>query len=576
LRGLTLARSVAILREHDLQESDRYVDLAISLRVCDVDRSGAWPVYVEETDEELVEIGGRWDRKRRKWIGEARSVRIVRVPRGSDQEQPARWVAEWFRRAAQGVKGKHWDAPADIPGPRISVGFRRVWTLILNGGRRAGKSHLAVVSLAMLMILSPRAIVWAVSPTQDETDELEQAMRELLPNGWYTERTAKTNKGLQFKLANGSRLLFLSGHKPRGLKRGRCDMALLNESQNMYRATWRQLRGAVADRSGLVIMSCNPPDAEIGRWVTAAFEKARAALIMAEAFTLTAKNNPFADWDALTAMAAEEEDEQTFRREVLGEHVPIGDIVFHAWSDAETVRDIDPAWVDITREATKRELGREFDYVVGMDFQQTPHMVASIQKLYRDADGEMIPVVVDEIVVADADETDLVDALEGRRPDLMPGRWTAEGRIDGEGYDPNTCGVVMDASGFTQDGQHRPHRTSEEWLRKAGWKHLYYPARESKRNPDVVERCKVTNAQLKNAAGKRRMFCLRHCVHTLRAMRGWEIKNGFPHKRSELAHVCDATTYPVYRFFARRRGPKGKLEYRSVGRFDRGEMFAVR
>lgn len=574
MQGLTLARSVAILREHQLQDSDRFVDMAISLRVTDVDTSGPWPVYLEDTDEELVEIGGRWDRKRKRWTGESRSVRIVRVPRGSDQEQPARWLAEWFRRAAQGVKGKHWESPGEIPGPRISVAFRRVWTLMLVGGRRAGKSHLAVLALAMLMILVPRSIVWAVSPTQDETDELDQAMRDLLPARWYTAHVGKTNKGLQFKLANGSRVLFLSGHKPRGLKRGRCDMALLNESQNMYRATWRQLRGAIADRAGLVILSCNPPDAEIGRWTETVYERARARKIEAEAFTLTAKCNPFADWNVLASMAAEEEDEMTFRREVLGEFVPIGDVVFHAWSDSETVRDLDPGWVDVTQEMTKRELGRGFEYVVGMDFQRTPHMVAIVLKLYRDADGDTIPVVVDEVVVAESDENDLVDALEGGRPDLMPGRWTSAGRVDGEGYDPEKCGVVMDATGFTQDGQHRPNRTSEEWLRKRGWKWLYYPSRESKRNPDVVERCKVTNAQLKNAAGKRRMFCLRSCLHTQRAMRSWEIKNGFPFKRSDYAHVCDATTYPVYRFFARKRGDKKRLEYRSVTTFDRRGMFA--
>jgi hypothetical protein len=52
-------------------------------------------------------------------------------------------------------------------------------------------------------------------PTQEETDELEQALRSMLPRRWYTDRGGGAGKSLQFRLANGSRLMCLSGHKPR-------------------------------------------------------------------------------------------------------------------------------------------------------------------------------------------------------------------------------------------------------------------------------------------------------------------------------------------------------------------------
>jgi hypothetical protein len=73
---------------------------------------------------------------------------VIRVPRGSDQEQPARWLAEWLSRFQKGPSGAHWDEPTEIPG-KMSVAFRRVWTLMLVGGRRGGKSHLACVALVM-------------------------------------------------------------------------------------------------------------------------------------------------------------------------------------------------------------------------------------------------------------------------------------------------------------------------------------------------------------------------------------------------------------------------------------------
>lgn len=555
-----LAQAVAILTEQENAESTVQVDLAISLRVCDVDQGGVKPHYVHESDEELIEVGGIWNRRTRRWEpGKSATLVVIRIPRGSEQEVAARWLAEWLSRAAIGSRGKHWDD------------FDRVWTLLLEGGRRGGKSFLALVALALFAVMVPNALVWAVSPTNEETDELEQALRSLLPSGWYTFRGGGNNRASQFRLPNGARILLLSGHKPRSLKRGRVDLVLYNEGQNMARAGWTQLRGAVADTGGLVIIAANPPDAEIGRWIEELHEKARAKKIKAVAFKMTAATNPFVEVKSLEDMA-DEVDDNTYRREVLGEFVPIGDVVFYAWSDSESIREVDPAWVDITAEVTKRELGRPFEYVIGMDFQKTPHMVAIVLKFFRDQDGDTLTVVVDEILVEDADENDLVDALQGKRLDLMPGRWTVDGRVEDEGYSPDTCAVVMDASGFTQDGEHKLDRTSEKWLKARGWRWLYYPDRESKRNPDVVERCKVTNAQLRNAAGKRRCFALRHCLRVHRAMRAWEIRNGAPYRKSGFAHVCDGVSYPIYRFFARVRGPKAKIEYRGLKRPRAGEM----
>lgn len=595
--ALTLARSVEILREHAAQSSSAWVDLAISLRVCDVDTSGPEPVWLEETDEELVEIGGRWDRRNKRWMGDARAVRILRVPRGSDQEQPARWLAEWFRRMAVGRKGSHWDEAASIPGrpagvrwgrelaERAAVEFRRVWTLMLVGGRRGGKSHLAVVALAMMMVLAPRAITWAISPTQTETDELEQAMRSLLPRDWYTQRLGGAGKDLQFKLANGSRLLFLSGYKPRSLKRGRCDMALLNEAQNMNRATWRQLRGAIADKGGIVLLSCNPPDEVIGRWVDELYEMIRSRRVKAEAFHFTGRGNPLITDEALADMRAEVDD-LTAAREIDGKMgLPIGDVVFHAWSNDESIRDVPPHFIDITAEVTKKHLGRAAGYVVGMDFQRQPHEAAAVLKFFRDPDdptNEILTWVVDGVLVDDADEHELLDALEARP------RWTINGPLEGQGYrgwiepdddknNPVHCVVVMDASAWWQDSEHHKGKKSNLILAARRWTFCYRPQKDSNANPLVSERVKVTNARLKLAdgpdgtLGRRRMFSCKHNLEINRAMAQWENTEttGQPSRTSVFAHACDAVSYPVYRIFGAPRVKKGTGEYRSAGKLTR-------
>jgi hypothetical protein len=254
-----IKQSVATLLEAEGDDNRRHVDMAVSLRLCDVDsHDNGRARWRTDTDEDLIEVGGRWDRRQKRWSGAARRVRVVRVHRG--QEDAARWLAEWFARAAIGPKGKHWETPMKHA---PSVTFRRVWSLLLLGGRRGGKSHLACVALVMLAVMTPRARVWAISPTQDETDELEQAIKSLMPRRWYKYRGGGAGKPLQFRLANGARIMCLSGHKPRSLKRGRVDFALYNEAQNMYRAGWIQLRGAIVDTGGLVVLAANPPDATV-------------------------------------------------------------------------------------------------------------------------------------------------------------------------------------------------------------------------------------------------------------------------------------------------------------------------
>ncbi len=57
-------------------------------------------------------------------------------------------------------------------------------------------------------------------------------------------------------------------------------------------------------------------------------------------------------------MEADLNDPITFAREVEGKMTPIGDIVFHSWSDAESVREPPAHFLDVTAETTKRVLGK--------------------------------------------------------------------------------------------------------------------------------------------------------------------------------------------------------------------------
>jgi len=417
-----LAKSLAKLLEHQAG-SERYVDVCISLRV-------------HETDEELIRVGGRWDRKAKRYVGDAGQVRVLHVHKG--QLRAARWFAEWLRRRATG----DWK------------GFRRVWSALFVGGRRGGKSRLAVWAVCLFAVMKSGSESWCISPTQEETEELEKAIRETLPGPWFRYRG---DPKWEYRIANGSVIRMLSGHKPSTLKRGRVDFALYNEGQLMSQKGYVQLRGATADSGGLTIIAANPPDTPIGRWIEDLYEKARAAndnlatapandnLVKVAAFEFDPADNPFIEYQSLLDLAAEV-DEHTFLREVRGVFVPIGDVVLYAWSDSETIRDVPAGFEDVTEAFTRQHLGRAFKHVVGVDFQRTPHMAAVVLKIYVDpADPERAPLLwaVDEFVLSDADEDDVINALEA--PGL--GVRCPCCADTAEAYLPAECAVIADASG---------------------------------------------------------------------------------------------------------------------------------
>lgn len=560
-------------------ESRRYLDLAIVVKVGDVTRDAKGrPRPVRGSEEELLRVGGVWDRRKKRWVPRgALKVRprklgrlVLRFHRG--QEGAVRWICDWLKRFV----ANDWE------------GVERAWSLMLIGGRRSGKTHLCCAMLVIFAILKPRAVLWAISPTLDTGDELDTAFREMLPRAWYRRRQAKTGRSTTYLFANGdrkwrggSRILLKSGVNPARLKAGRVDIAFLNEAQEIAWAAYMKLRAPIADKGGIVVIAANPPDKPIGRWVEKHYFRIKAREIDGVAFELNPQHNPYIEFAALASMA-KEVDPDEFDRDVLGLFHPIGDRVFKHWSDGENIRDPHSQLEDITAEVSKRALGHAAAFLVGMDFQRVPAMVGIVHKVFRDpTTKEEFLWVVDEAVVDESDEQGLLDHLEAKsvwrmgdgNPDVRTHDESYRGWIvTAEDKAPAHCAVVMDATGFHQDGAHNKGQTSEKHLRARHWIHLYKPQRDSDANPSVAERMKSGRALIRSAAGSRRLFVAKHCVQTAEALRNYENKHGIPYRRSVWAHVVDGVTYVGYRLFGVPK-VKGatKPEYISGGKFeDRG------
>lgn len=514
----------------------RYLDMGISLRVCDFARGDdgrARPV--PGTDRELLKVGGRWDRRRRRWAGESTKPLVLRLHRG--QERAGRWLVEWLRRWVSG----DW------------TGFRRVWSMLMIGGRRSGKTHLACVAKVIFAVLCPGARLWAVSPTLETGNELDDNFREIIPRQWYVRKQAKTGRSTTFQLANGSRILLKSALKSERLKAGRVDLVLMNEAQEQSARAYAKLRAAIADVGGLLLLTANPPEAEGGRWIEDHYNRARAGEIEAEAFELDPRNNPIINYAALQAIA-DEVDSKTYERDVLGLFPPIGDVVMHAWSDKENWIDVPADFIDVTAEVTRAELGVAKPNIVGCDFQQTPAMAARVMRAYRDPKNmsTLHLWVIDEVDVK-GNEDDLIDGLEAK------------------GYAGADCAVIMDASAWYQDGAHNPGKTSDRKFRDRRWAHLYKPQKGSDRNPDVGERVKSGNAAAGTRSGRRRLFVARHCIATAEAMRRYENVHGKPNRRSRYAHAWDCVTYVIYRLFGVPKVTTSDFAFTSVKRFARDQ-----
>jgi hypothetical protein len=480
----------------------------------------------------LVAVGGRWDRIERRYVGPAETGRVVRLQ--PSQADAGAWIEEWLRRYVTG----DW------------AGAVRCWSVLWRGGRRAGKSHLAILVLIAFALLVPGAIIWAVAAKDDELDEMIEAIAQHLPREWARWRASRK----EFVFANGSRIRCLSGFKPDNLKQGKAHLVVLNEAQKMARKAWIQCRGAVADHGGLVIMTENPPDDHRGQWT----ERLRERIEKGKTTTVDYKffdneKNHAINYEALAAIREElgETDDKTYRREVRGEYMPVGDRVLFAWSDAWSVMEVPDDWRDITREFAEYWFNAAgIDTILGCDFDRIPHCAASILRLYLDPHEPQIPKAVQIAeALGEHGEDSLVSALRE-----LPGLELPGAPARAQLLVPRHTLVIADASGRTQEaGKHEQGASSWSYLEAAGFVPRGPGWPVSEKNPSVRDRYSLHNLLLHSSADARRFFIRPTCEWSRRAHREYPIVNGQPKRRDEHAHMVDATGYPLWALFGRDR-----------------------
>ena len=516
----------------------------------------------------LLSCGGLWNRKAADWEGDvdACSSRIV-VRLHPGQRKATDWWRGWLAHHAW--RRDHPPTTEEIGEDDDLGDFDEfeVYSAMCSGGRRGGKTFWAASAVAGYNVQFPRGISWAISPSRgrDDTkaDEIRRYMVALLAPEWIRRQTVATG----WELINGSAIMLKSAHAgadPDAIKEGQADLVWMNEAQKMKKRVYVVARGAVSDKSGIVLCCANPPvEAKDEQWVSDFAADTDAGRRASKHIPFNPLDNPHIDRRSLLSMSAEV-DERTFQIEVLGMFMPAIDCVGYNWLRKENEHEMPrPTFegerqipcpltglIDVTAEFLEREEeGEGITRLIGLDVQRIPYIGGPVYKFYCDPSvrptrDNVIAWIVDEEVLDGGDEEEWCYTLREAK------------------YDPAQTLIVCDASG---QWQHSRRRTADspppEWsgrgsfdiIRGAGFRRIVSPSRRNpKKNPEIQDRVRSFTSMICSKLGVRRLFCdPERAPKSNRAIREWKTVNGKPSRIQDVAHLGDGISYPLIRLFPR-------------------------
>jgi hypothetical protein len=505
----------------------------------------------------LLSVGGSWDRRLGEYDGEAETGVVSRVHAG--QVPTTVWFRSWL---AAHVERRV--TPPSLEEAEIDTDPAHVYSALLAGGRRGGKTWWGALACAIYAVAFPGAIVWIVNPSDTKHDEVRRYMSNLLAPSWIARQTQAEG----WELINGSVLALKSayvGADPDAIKEGEAHLIWMNEGQKMAERVYVVGRGAIVDHSGLVLVCANPPvEARDQQWVTDFAADAQAKRRASIYHHFNPLDNPHINRPALLAMKAETDD-RAFRIEVLGEFLGPADAVCYGWIRSENERPMpqadDPRWEDVTAEfLLLAELGDGIRNLPGLDFQRIPYIGGPIYRFFVErrkplTRDTVVAWIIGEIALDGGDELDWCRAAKAA------------------GYEPDVTMIVGDGTGEYQHSR-RGSMDSEppEWhgrgsfdiIRMGGFMNIVRPdPKVRKNNPHIVDRVRAFNSMICSGTGARRLFAdPDRAPLTCAAIRDWRNVHGKPSRTQDAAHLCDGASYPIIRLFPRilRSGTTGSVD----------------
>jgi hypothetical protein len=325
--------------------------------------------YTSEAGEVILATGDIWDNTKSCVHDEPHNKAYV-VKLKDSQLEYFRWFAQWLEAFKTG-------APRDT---------RFVLTA---GKRRGGKTTAGVLSMIALAVSQPNMTIWAVSPSYEKRDEIDNEIAALFSWGRKKWFVYKGQPRYRYIFNNGSQIRHISADDPELLKQGKVELVFLNEAQlQQSRAFTNALPGNI-DRGGLTLLAANPAVRVIGQWVNEVHEAIQTGKITrAKYFFFDPAQNSAIDQEARNDIGdiLRVVDPKVAAADDEGLWLPVGEVAYQNFRTIDHVKAIPREYRDITRDVTRRIFGREYDYVNGADFQTWPYHATVSLKIYQGPD----------------------------------------------------------------------------------------------------------------------------------------------------------------------------------------------
>jgi hypothetical protein len=520
--------------ENALAGPGRYVDVALALTR-------------EDNSETLLLAGGKWDKLHRRFSQYAPDE-VVLVELQESQYEFFNFYSRWLAAFRDGAQ-----APE-----------RATRVVLMAGDRRGGKTFAGNAAVLAAVFDVPQAanktplITWVVSKTYRERAELEDWVLQRIPKSLYRHHQAPEHS---FDFIHGPTLRLLSADDPDSLKQGRVDVAFINEPQLLQsRAVAHVILGA-SDLGGLVLLAANPPrgnsrgeylfdvkDALDDELVAIAKGKKVEPLGL-KYFHFESRKNKAIDQVARSSAGriVTLVDPTLAAGDVEGEWRRPVDLAAWEYDKHRHLRSIPERPTDeITSSICSSHEYGEWAAAAGIDFQQKPHIVCAVARVFGDPDDPVFQFVGEYVGERRQSEEQFLERFEEY---ATPKGWTRSNLL-----------WVGDASSSWQGPRHDfegGERDSFTVFRADGW--TIVPSQEPKansktgrgRNPEVADRLQLTNELLR----RDRVFIDPvACPWIAECVRKAETKREDGRRRlvgNRFAHGFDAFSYLLWRLAPR-------------------------
>lgn len=240
-----------------------------------------------------------------------------------------------------------------MPTIALSKWQTKVWNepsryVVINSGRRSGKSYLVAPRMLQFAVEHPKSIVWYIAPNYKQAKQIMWSMlREVIPSHAIDR---KNETELTIILKNGSTIMLKGAEDPDSLRGVRIDLCIFDECAfiNKWEDVWKVVRPTLVDSKANVWFISTPNGFNHFK------DMAERTDPDWSYHHYTSYDNPYIDPTEIDK-ARDEMDDDSFQQEFLGEFRKMRGLIYSQFK-----RDVH--MVDVPK------LNTNFTYYRSLDF----------------------------------------------------------------------------------------------------------------------------------------------------------------------------------------------------------------